>query len=81
MDESRRTGLGVELMAEVDEALMDIGERPRSMTQQIEYWARLGKGTGPEHIIQCNADGKIITQGICLRTGEDELHLQWPSAL
>src|SRR5262249_46514679 len=34
-----------------------------------------------KHVIQCHPDGKIITQGACLRTGENEFHLQWTPAL
>jgi vanillate/3-O-methylgallate O-demethylase len=33
-----------------------------------------------KHIIQCNDDGKIITQGVCMRTGQDEFHLFWTPA-
>ena len=33
-----------------------------------------------KHIIQCNNDGKIIAQGVCMRTAADEFHLQWTPA-
>lgn len=33
-----------------------------------------------KHIIQCNDDGKIIAQGVCMRTGQDEFHLFWTPA-
>lgn len=33
-----------------------------------------------KHVIQCNEGGKIIAQGVCIRTGKEEFHLQWTPA-
>jgi glycine cleavage system aminomethyltransferase T len=33
-----------------------------------------------KHIMQCDNDDKIIAQGVCMRTGVDEFHLEWMPA-
>jgi vanillate/3-O-methylgallate O-demethylase len=46
----------------------------------VNTFAKFAVGQA-KHVIQCNGDGKIIAQGVCLRTGENEFHLQWTPAL